>query len=87
MMKVERRRSLRKSLRPLAFSAWFASAESKIVNVPEGSQKRLVILWFGWSRAVVEKKIVGLPVQDGALFGKQHVSGLDNSFFGLGRWP
>lgn len=65
---VERRRSLRKSLCPLASSDGFAIDGSAVSEVFEGSQKRLATLSFAASGAVDEWKHVGSPVQEGALF-------------------
>jgi hypothetical protein len=64
-MAAERRRSLRKSLRSLASSAWSSRVGSVAVNVSAGSQKRHAILRFCVSGVADEEKIVGIPVQDG----------------------
>lgn len=64
---VERRRSLRKSLCPLASSAGFAFDGSAVPEASEGSQKRLATLWFAGSGAVDEWRHVGSLVQEGEL--------------------
>ena len=64
---VERRRSLRKSLCPVASSAGFAFDGSAVVEISEGSQKRLVTLWFAGTGAVDEWRHVGSLVQEGVL--------------------
>ena len=64
---VERRRSLRKSLCPLASSAGFAFDGSAVPEVSEGSQKRLVTLWFAGSGAGDEWRHVGSLMQEGEL--------------------
>ena len=69
--KVERRRSLRKSLRPLVSSAGSGSAEYGIVRMSEDEQKRLATLWFSVFGVADEGRVVGLPAQDGALFGRR----------------
>jgi hypothetical protein len=71
VLEVERRRSLRSSLRPLAASAGSGSAESGAVKVLEDEQKRLATLWFSVSGVADEERIVGLPAQDGELFGRR----------------
>lgn len=67
MMEVERWRSSRKSPRHFASPAVVDFDGSAAVKALEGSQKRLAILGLAGSGIVDEEKVVGLPVQGGAL--------------------
>lgn len=74
-MEAERRRSLRKSLRPLASSVGFAFVCSVVVNASARSQRRLAISGSARFGAIDEGTIARGPAQAGALLGKKVCQG------------